>query len=873
MGEENKTRSRSKPGGAGTGEAQHADVLKKGKRIVVFADGTGNAFTQQESNVWRLYQSLDRSKPDQIARYIQGVGTSGNSLLAKLDGATGFGVPSNVRKLYRFICWNWEPGDEIFMFGFSRGSFTIRTLASLIHNQGLMPAEIDGKPVSRADMRANAMGAWRQYRSNTVKLRRQHLGSDIWKVSPTVGIARLVRDGLVWVFRRIMRRKPHREVEAILEDKQPRRLGGSVSIRFLGLFDTVEAYGVPIEELRKPIDYLIWPMSFRNRICSEAVQTVRHALSIDDERKTFHPVRFDQTPRDSAGTEISEVWFSGMHSDVGGGYPDDSLAFTPLCWMAREARSLELRFRCDNLNYFYEHSSVLAHIHNSRKGMKAFYRYSPRRITTTEADGGDPVVHNSVIQKIVFGSEGYAPTTLPDTFEVQMSDESIRYVERSDDQEPSSASSEKKQEEELKPDAAAMQRLRAQRPSLEGADIVRNLVVLRRLAYYALIICVIYLAFLPVLGGALSYFGLDFEETRARSWARILLDWVANFTPGFLQPWLDAFRENPISALLLIGLAALFYSLNTRLSNRIKDTALSAWDSKRGSPALPGSVRFFVDLVRRLRLHKVGEILVKFKITLIPAIAFVALLLVAVAVAANWLFVTGKTASGGFCPQQKLNWVELRLDASSHSKAGFLPSSRCWATGVKVVEGRTYTLWIDQRTEDNEPFVDHTIPVGAAPFKSSGWRHRLMAPTFRRWTGADWFQPIVQIGAHAEESFPLKAIDGQPPLLVPRDGLEYETDNKLAISDTWQNLSEQSRKGFKEKLLLLNEKPTAFGGDVGIPLIFSARFEAPASGELYLYVNDVLIMWDRRIFYENNTGSATVTVRMEAIPNLPKVQP
>ena len=79
------------------------------KKIVVFADGTGNAFTVQESNVWRLYEALDQTKPDQIAHYIQGVGTSGFKPFAVLDLATGVGVPSNVRKLYEFICWNWKP--------------------------------------------------------------------------------------------------------------------------------------------------------------------------------------------------------------------------------------------------------------------------------------------------------------------------------------------------------------------------------------------------------------------------------------------------------------------------------------------------------------------------------------------------------------------------------------------------------------------------------------------------------------------------------------------------------------------------------------------------------------------------------------------
>src|SRR5262249_49945801 len=96
------------------------------KRIVIFADGNGNTFLTQESNVWRLYDALDKSQPDQIACYIRGVGTSSIKVLSALDAATGFGVPSNVRQLYRFLCRNWEPGDQVFVFGFSRGAFTIR---------------------------------------------------------------------------------------------------------------------------------------------------------------------------------------------------------------------------------------------------------------------------------------------------------------------------------------------------------------------------------------------------------------------------------------------------------------------------------------------------------------------------------------------------------------------------------------------------------------------------------------------------------------------------------------------------------------------------------------------------------------------------
>ncbi|RYH99756.1 MAG: DUF2235 domain-containing protein, partial [Acetobacteraceae bacterium] len=84
----------------------------RGRKIVIFADGTGNSFTTQQSNVWRLYDALDKTEKSgatpaelQLARYIPGVGTASNRVLRLIDGATGIGVPSNVRKLYRFLCW------------------------------------------------------------------------------------------------------------------------------------------------------------------------------------------------------------------------------------------------------------------------------------------------------------------------------------------------------------------------------------------------------------------------------------------------------------------------------------------------------------------------------------------------------------------------------------------------------------------------------------------------------------------------------------------------------------------------------------------------------------------------------------------------
>src|ERR1700730_17849981 len=137
------------------------------RTIVLFADGTGNAFsTRAITNVRRLYQALDNSDPDQVSYYIPGVGTSEFRPWAIFDGATGVGVPSNVRLLYRFLCDHYEPHAEIYMFGFSRGAFTIRTLIGLVKTQGLV-ALYDNKERERseADKKFYSECAYRAYRA------------------------------------------------------------------------------------------------------------------------------------------------------------------------------------------------------------------------------------------------------------------------------------------------------------------------------------------------------------------------------------------------------------------------------------------------------------------------------------------------------------------------------------------------------------------------------------------------------------------------------------------------------------------------------------------------------------------------------------
>src|SRR5258705_12703725 len=129
------------------------------KRIVLRSDGTGNAAGKVwRTNVRRIFQSLELKGSDQIAIYDDGIGTSSFKPLAILGGVFGWGLKRNVHNLYKFLCRNYQDGDQIYAFGFSRGAFTIRIVIGLVLNQGLV------KFANEAELDKKARAAFRAYR-------------------------------------------------------------------------------------------------------------------------------------------------------------------------------------------------------------------------------------------------------------------------------------------------------------------------------------------------------------------------------------------------------------------------------------------------------------------------------------------------------------------------------------------------------------------------------------------------------------------------------------------------------------------------------------------------------------------------------------
>ena len=216
--------------------------------------------------------------------------------------------------MFEFIFENFQAGDNIFLFGFSRGAATVRSLSGFIHLFGILPKS------------------------------RPELIKEAYK---------------------IYKKSDDDERENLAYDFVKRHHNQWTKIKFLGVWDTVAALGIPF----KTIDVILNSISFfqhdfHNLYLSASVEHARHALAIDDERKTFHPELWKKEIEEYQ--TMKQVWFCGMHTDVGGGYQEHFLSDIPLNWMIAEAKEFGLRlFTKHEVDVFPDPDGVM---HNSRKG-------------------------------------------------------------------------------------------------------------------------------------------------------------------------------------------------------------------------------------------------------------------------------------------------------------------------------------------------------------------------------------------------------------------------------------------------------------------------------------------------------------------------
>jgi uncharacterized protein (DUF2235 family) len=287
------------------------------KRLVVCCDGTWNSTDDQntDTNVFRIAKAIHGSQETggilQIVLYLRGVGTSGLKPEAWIEGATGLGVDDNVRSGYMFIAQNYIPGDEIFLFGFSRGAYTARSLVGFLNGCGVLKRERLG----------DLPNAWGYYRAS-----------------------------------------PPHSPEAFKE-KYRTDCHTDAKVNFLGVWDTVGALGIPLDLLAAANEK---NFAFHDTGPCKVMKHGCHALAVDEHRHNFVPTFWTGTaPED---VTIEQVWFAGAHADVGGGYATRGLVDIPLVWMAEKAQAdgLALDWSCLPVK---AHLDPLAATHDSSSGL------------------------------------------------------------------------------------------------------------------------------------------------------------------------------------------------------------------------------------------------------------------------------------------------------------------------------------------------------------------------------------------------------------------------------------------------------------------------------------------------------------------------
>jgi uncharacterized protein (DUF2235 family) len=778
-----------------------------------------------------------RDPSNQIAYYDDGVGTSSFKLFAILGGVFGFGLKRNVIDIYSFCCRNYQPGDRIYCFGFSRGAFTIRIVAGMIARQGLVRYGDD-----EADLGRFAADAYRLYR--------RRFNGGILKYLSKAGLdLRGIRDVAIRQWRRLAGQRASAPAPVPIE-----------SIHFVGIWDTVDAYGGPIEEMTRAIDYWVWPLSMPDRFMSAKVLKACHALALEEERQAFSPVIWDQRyvrgsaevagrdktewlfdinydPRSQPAREaepaphlrtdlpaidrqrISQVWFTGVHSDIGGGYPQDGLSYVTFDWMLDRAQAYGLRYLDRQRELLVDPQiNPVDKLNDSRKGLAGYYRYKPRNIleiysaptykpsmrddvkriwrllwrlpdpqTEILADlhpsmprtvlpAPEAAIHEAVFNRIGAGTDRYAPVVVPASYLFTNKAGEI---------------------------VAARHPVDPGHPRSRVQDDVWNWIWLKRVVYFLTVFATLCVASIPFFVIYAPGFGRD----TVAGFVIPIVNAAASFLPAFLEPWFVAFRNAPGFVLAGAVAMAAFLFWGASLQQTIRDAARVAWHSPDSYTSVSGW-RAAVYRVRRLGIYK-ATFYVLTHWAFPTAIMFWLF---------GWLLFGTANTLGLIC--KGTGGIEVTGAATDGAQAQreggtkpvvMMTSSVCNATGLKVMQGGSYRI----KLIIGEPWKDADIVTGPNGFDNhrAAWLQLGGAP-YRRLIWSNWFATILRVGG----------------------------------------------PGLEEHLLNLEEEKAG---------VWTATFEPRSSGEVFLYVNDstISLPWIYGFFYwSNNHGTAEVKLEKLEIP-------
>jgi uncharacterized protein (DUF2235 family) len=292
------------------------------KNIVILSDGTGQGASMpkaERTNVWKLWHATEKAAPaQQITFYDEGLGAEHKREWWRwaydlASRATGLGISQNVKDCYTALIEYYEPGDYVFLFGFSRGAYTVRSLGGVLSLCGIPQHDAAGQSVRDKRNKKGRLAVVEEAVEKVYK----HYGTD------------------------------EKKKERIALGAKYRAAYDSYSIEgvnpafpyFIGVWDTVRALGIPGSS-----GLVLWRHAFHDAALNPHVPYARQALSIDENREIFAPELWDESeesPEAKARGRIKQVWFPGVHSDIGGGYPETELSDLALEWMIKEATTIE----------------------------------------------------------------------------------------------------------------------------------------------------------------------------------------------------------------------------------------------------------------------------------------------------------------------------------------------------------------------------------------------------------------------------------------------------------------------------------------------------------------------------------------------------
>lgn len=540
---------------------------------------------------------------------------------------------------------------------------------------------------------------------------------------------------------------------------------GWFPIHFIGVWDTVEAYGLPIDEMADAF-YWWFPLRFQRRGALREndlhplIRNARHALAVDDERHSFHPKPWiedrpykpgtdERIPGGEAvkfpglapveGQNVQQVWFPGMHSNVGGGYPKDQMAHVSLVWMMDEARKCGLVCDAHLRAQYAQAADALGKMYDSRSGFGAYYRYRPRDLHMLCAESGirKPTIHASVFERIQRHTEDYAPTGIPTDYEVV-------------DAPPGSAP---------EPNPAAR---------MDRQHRVDELIWKGRVLYLLLVAWSI-----SLFGTAWSLASERGESPDIEHWCRWtrvaysslapimkLVTWV---TPAYFEPGVIGLGQHPWVLATLVIVGGVILNRRSAVTRAIWKQSNAAWRLGYNRNATVSAPRLF-PVAKQLRESAWSNQLADwFHGWVLPKLLILAIILAIVIVLWRWI------------PTPWTEFVRVTVTADNlatndRSPFVFDTVQPFQATPFLLNAGEVYGIELTEQPESGAPWFDAGLPASADGLRDAPPSALQFGGFARRMADEPWFKVLGAIGSTEAEPF---AIGRGRVLVAPSSGRLY----------------------------------------------------------------------------------------------------